>query len=80
LALIALLLRGIIFLFTRRFTSSGLVAAIFLPGIAWSLGYPGQVLLAISALVTLILISHRDNTRAMVLELAGYSRPKSEAP
>ncbi|HEY2990693.1 MAG TPA: glycerol-3-phosphate acyltransferase [Candidatus Binatia bacterium] len=79
LGIIAVLLCGIIFLFTRRFTLSGLVAAIFLPGIAWSLGYPGQILLAISALVALIVFSHRHNIRALVLEFARDTRPE-EAP
>jgi glycerol-3-phosphate acyltransferase PlsY len=76
LGIIALLLCGIIFVFTRRLTLSGLLAAVFFPAVAWSMAYSGKTLLAISALVVVIVVSHRDNIRAIVRDTIGKASGK----
>ena len=65
LGIITILLCGLIFVFARRLTLSGLLAVVISPGLAFSLGHSGRTVLALSALVILILIAHNDNIRAM---------------
>lgn len=69
LGILTILLCGLIFVFVRRFTLSGLLVVILSPGAAFFLGHPDGVVLNMLALSLLILLSHRDNIRAMVADL-----------
>lgn len=63
LVLVVLLLAGLIYVPTRRFTMSGLIAIILSPPIALVFGHPTVIVIGIAVLAFIILVAHKSYIR-----------------